>query len=287
MLCLDLLWSYEVGSTINGLAFSDNGNLGVSSWNKCAYTLNPNGNFLNKVCGNGFMYDVSYSDGRFGLINFDGHAYITDENGNLIKKVHVGSDYDHAITMTPNGFVACLNKCAFFDFDGNKLWDVDVGGVTNGPSYYKGYWYVADLSWNKLLIIKDDSIVRKISYGEGAYDTAVCGNYLAVSTHYHLYLYDLKDPRDPKEIWKIGKFSNAKQVVFSQNCKHVAVADSYSDKLKIYDIDGNPVLEITYRDSVGSVAWRRNKLAVGLNDGKIYAHEVSQLLMKFLAVETN
>ncbi len=55
------------------------------------------------------MDGASYSNGRFGFINFDDYAYITDENGNLIKKVHVGVVY-------------------------------------NGPSYYQGYWYVADIS---------------------------------------------------------------------------------------------------------------------------------------------
>ena len=275
------LWSYKAEDTIYGLAFNDSGNLGVASADHCAYTLDPNGNLLNKVCRNDFMYDVSYSDGRFGLINFDDHTYITDENGNLIKKIHVGDDYDSAITLVLNGFVACAERCAFFDFNGNKLWDVDVGIVENGPSYYQGYWYVADYNWDKLLIIKDGSIVKEISYGEGVYDTTICGKYLAVSTCCSLYLYDLSDPKNPKEIWKAKGFDWVRQVAFSPDCKYIAVADTYNNKLKIYDINGNLVLGKSFNAVVVSVAWWRNRLAVGLEDGTIHVYRVAHLAATF------
>ena len=278
-LSLTQLWSYNAGGTIEGLAFSDNGNLGASSWDNCAYIFDPNGKLLNKVCGIGDMDDASYSNGRFGFINHDDYAYITDERGNLIKKIHVGDAYDSAITMTSNGFVACWSRCALFDFNGNELWDVDVGRVENGPSYYKGYWYVADIDWKKLLIIKDGSIVKEINYGENALDTAVCGKYLAVSTATHLYLYDLSDPTNPREIWKRGGLSGCGgngclRVTFSPDCKYIAVADTNNYKLKIYDINGNLVLEKEYDNEVWSVAWWMDRIAVGLNDGGIYVYKV-------------
>jgi len=281
MLCLAQLWSYKAENRVWSIAFSDNGNLGVASAGNCAFIFDPNGNLLNKVCGNSGMADASYSNGRFGFINWDDYAYITDENGNLIKKVYVGDYYDEAITMTSNGFVACYSECAFFDFDGNKIWDVDVGEVENGPSYHKGYWYVADWAWNKILVIKDGSIVKEISYGEYTWDTAVCDNYLAVSTRYHLYLHDLSDPRNPREIWNRGGFDSAFQVAFSPNCKYIAVADRYNHKLKIYDINGNLVLEKGYDDEVWSVAWWMDRVAVGLADGTLHTYRINRLKMWF------
>ncbi len=57
------------------------------------------------------------------------------------------------------------------------------------------------------MIIKDGKIVKEISYGESAWDTTVCGKYLAVSTLKHLYLYDLSNPKNPREIWNRGGFN--------------------------------------------------------------------------------
>ena len=283
MICLSRIWSYETGDAIQGLAFSDNGNLGTSPQNKCAYILDPDGKLLNKVCGEKKMAGASYSNGRFGFINVDGHVYITDENGNLIRKIHVGNDYKHSITMTPNGFVACGDRCAFFDFNGDKLWDVDVLWVENGPSYYQGYWYAAD--WNKLLIIKDGKVVKRIEYGEDSFNTAVCGKYLAVSTKYHLYFYDLSNPKNPREIWKVEGFNLASQVAFNPDCKYMAVADNDNQKLKIYDINGNLVLEKKYDTYVISVAWWKDRIAVGPWNGRIYVYRVGFPSMEFPILE--
>ena len=279
MICLKELFVLNTKSgTIYSLAFSESGNLGVASEGGCAYVFNSKGSLLSKICGNGIMYNDSYLNGRFGFINNDEHAYITDERGKLIKKVHVGGDYDWAITMTSNGFVACAGRCAFFDFDGNKKWDVDVGIVYNGPAHYKGYWYVADRDWKKLLIIKDGTIVNSIDYGEKAYDTAVCGKYLAVTTSEHLYLYDLGDLANPKEIWKVGGIDEGWQVAFSPDCRYIAVADMDGHKLKVYYINGNLVLEKYYRDQkeddVTAVTWWKNRIAVGLGDGNVYIYSV-------------
>jgi len=281
-LSLVQLWHYKAGSTIEGLAFSDNGNLGAASWGGCAYVFDQSGNLLNKVCGGDDMDDASYCCGRFGFVNWDKYAYITDQNGNLIKKVHVGGDYVEAITMTEDGFVACRYSCALFDFNGNKKWDLEVGEVENGPSHYNGYWYVADIDWNKLLIVKDGSVVKEISYGESAYDTAVCGKYLAVSTLHHLYLYDLSDPANPRELWNVGGLSGCGgngclRVRFSPDCKYIAVADTNNHKLKIFDLKGNLVLEKDFGSSVYSVAWWRDRIAVGLRSGDIYVYKVEGL----------
>jgi len=270
-----LLWTYSTGDIIVGLAFSDDGNLGAASVGDCAYVFDPNGNLLNKVCGDDDMVDASYCCRRFGFINFDDNAYITDESGNLIKEVYVGDDYDEAITMLENGFIAGQHRLAYFDFNGNKVWDVGIGYVANGPSVYEDYVYAADYNWNKLLILKlsDGSKVNEISYGEGTVDTAVCGNYLAVTTDTHLYLYSLDDPANPRELWSVGGFDWTNQVAFSPDCKYVAATDRYGHKLRIYDVKGNEVLEKDYGTGVWAVAWWQDRIAVGLDDGGIYVYK--------------
>ena len=273
MFSLLQLWSHKTEDKNISLVFDENGNLGVASFDGCAYIFDPNGNLLNKVCGNGAMHGVSYSNKKFGFVNQDNNVYITD-NERLIKKVYVGNDYDSTITMIPNGFVVCWDRCAFFSFDGNKLWDVDVGYVANGPSYYKGYWYVADISWKRLLIIKDGEVVNSIAYDGSVRDTTVCDKYLAVSTWAHLHLYNLSDPDKPIEIWKGGLFWDAYQITFDPHCNYIAVADAGNGKLKIYDINGNLILKKGFDSPVFSVAWWKDKIAVGLNDGRIYVCEV-------------
>ena len=278
MLCLSELWTRKIGGSIEALTYDDNGNLGVASNDGCAYIFDSDGNLLNKICGDGWMNNASYSNGRFGFINWDGYAYITDENGNLMFKVYVGDDYTYAITMTSNGFVACGYRCAFFDFDGDKLWDVDVGEVDNGPVRHKGYWYMADGYWGKLLIVKGGKIIKEINYGEDAYATAVCDKYLAVSTYSHLYLYDLNNPANPKEIWKVGGFKLAYRVVFDPNCKCMVVADTGNHKLKVYSAFRIPVYKKYYgssnNDEVWSLAYWRDRMAVGLYDGRICVYKV-------------
>jgi len=272
---LSQLWHYKAGDLIEGLAFSDNGHLGAASWDNCAYVFDKDGNLLNKVCGNGWMTDASYCCGRFGFVNRDEHVYITDQNGNLIKKVHVGIDYDYAITMTEDGFVACYNKCALFDYNGNKRWDLLVGYVANGPSYYKGCWYAAEFGRGKLFVVKDGREVKEIRYGEYAWDTAVCDKYLAVGTSFHLYLYDLSDPANPRELWNIKWVLGTHQAAFSQDCKYIAVVEEYNCKLKVFNLKGNLVLKKDFGSSVYSVAWWRDRIAVGLWSGDIYVYKVA------------
>jgi len=270
------LWSYKTGDAVIGLAFSTNGNLGAASVDNCYYVFDPSGSLLNKVCGGGGMSDASSFLDMFGFINADNYAYIANEDGTLWKKIHVDWNYDSAITMLPDGFVACFYNCAYFGFNGNKKWDVDVGVVENGPSVYKGYVYVADADWKKLLVLRlsDGSEVKEISYDEDAEDTAVCGNYLAAVTYTHVHLYNLSDPVNPKEVWNVGGIGSCRQVTFSPGCKYIAIAEWGGQKLRIYDIQGNEVLEKSYGNEVTAVAWFEDRIAVGLRNGEIHVYEV-------------
>ena len=144
-----------------------------------------------------------------------------------------------------------------------KLWDLYVEEVWYDSPYYNGYWYVVDED-GKLMIVKDGSVVKEISYGESALDTAVCGKYLAVSACCHLYLYDLSDPANPREIWRVGGFDWAWQLAFSPNCKYILVVDSGHNKLKLFDIEkGDKILERKYKTEVISIALNGRQIAVG------------------------
>jgi len=280
LICLSQIWKGSTNGKAKNLTFGKIGNLGVASY--CAFIFDPNGELLSKVCGDAWMEDISYSNGKFGFASHDDHVYIISEDGKTVDKIHVGSHFNSAITMTPNGFVACSHNCGFFDFNGNKLWEVDVGYVTNGPAYYRGYWYVADMSWNKLWIIRDGEIIKNIDFPNAVWDTAVCDKYLGVSTQDSIRLYDLSKPENPEELWEKDEFALPQHFSFSPDCKYIAVAVEKGKSLAILTIEGETVLRKKYgnrefADEVLSVDWFRNRIAVGLGDGRIYVYKVHDL----------
>ncbi len=72
-------------------------------------------------------------------------------------------------------------------------------------------------------------------------------------------------------------------MTFSPDCKYIAVADWNNNKLKIYDINGNLVLEKEYNMEVVSVAWWMDRIAIGLGDGRIYVYKVEE----YTSITTN
>jgi outer membrane protein assembly factor BamB len=269
------LWNFKVGSEVTGLAFGEDGLLGVASRGWCAYILDQNGKLLSKACGDRWMTGASFSSGIFGFVGQDYHAYLF-KGSTFWKKVYVGEEHGIAITVLPDGFIACDEKCAYFDFDGNKRWDVKVGRVDGNPAIHKGYVYVADLELyiGHIFRLSNGSKVGNIYCGDPAYGTAVCGNYLALSTYFDLYLYDISDPANPRELWNVGGFDWARSVAFSPDCKYIAVSDTEHQKLKIFNLEGNLVFEKEYETEVREVAWWRDRIAVGLESGEVHVYAV-------------
>lgn len=275
---LTLLWSYRAGYSIDDLAFADNGNLAVApSVTNCAYVFSPNGTILNKVCGGWEMYDVSYCCGVYAFVNWDQYVYVTYKNGTVIEKFLIGSDYNRAVSLVWDGFVACNDKCGFFSFKSNMTWSVDVKAVDNGPAYYEGFWYVPNwLNWTLTIISNSTGYVpNSLFLGESVWDAKVCNDYLAVSTRTRLFLFSLKNNvTHPRELWRVRGFNNAYQIAFSPDCKYIAVADKDNKELKIYDINGTLVFSKAFGSNVNAVDWWMDRIAVGLNNGNVYVYKV-------------
>ncbi|ALU11727.1 hypothetical protein EYM_04150 [Ignicoccus islandicus DSM 13165] len=269
---LQLLWTFDQPSDVIGdMALSSNGNLGIASWDNCAYIVDPNGNLLGKKCGRYSMDGAGYSNGVFGFVNLDDYVYLFYENGTFWKKIAVGDSHDTAIVLFDKGFIACDGYCAKYDFNGNKYWDTNVGGEVQDVVVHKGYVYAANHGSYKLQILDLDTgeIVKEISYDYYTGSVNACGNYLAVIAD-ELYVYDISDPVNPRLLWKSvglnvgwGEHTPA----FSPDCKYIAVADT-RNMLNIFDINGDVVYS-KYMGGTWSVAWWRDRLAVGylLHDG--------------------
>ena len=292
--------SYKVGTGITDLVFDNvtGSYLAIASATSGASIVDLNSGEIRTVVlgGTGNVVEsVSYPQGgylnAFVFILKNGKVVLSDFRGNKMASYYVGGGhaYDGAIgyldSRVPHGFIACRFKCAFFDVLGNKVWEVDVGDVEANPLYYNGYWYVIDYSWKKLLIIKDGSIVNRINYGETPYDIAMCRGkrYLAVVTEHHLYLYDLSIPTSPRVLWKKALSGSARSVAISPNCKYIAVADNVVTlngadmRVELYDIKGNPLSHLSFghtgHDRVMALAMSNMRLAVALEDGRIYIYK--------------
>lgn len=265
-------------SSINGMAFSDKGVLGVASSDGCAYFFNRNGELIRKDCGPYSMNTISYSSDRFGYINGGEYLYIADSDGQPISEMSIGAYQPTRISMASNGYLICGGgKCYFFEFGKGERWKVSVWSVANNPSHYKSYWYIADPDIYSVLIVKDGKVVEQLSYGaydSQPYGTAVCGKYLAVATDSYLFLYDLSDPADPERIWRAGGLEGGWEVAFSSDCRYIAVADRRGKKLKIFNIAGASVQSLGFNTYITAVAWRNDRIAVGLYNGEVIVYNV-------------
>ncbi|UXD21349.1 hypothetical protein IPA_03250 [Ignicoccus pacificus DSM 13166] len=271
------VWSYDIGSSVEALAFSDNGNLGAASVDRCAYVFDQSGNLLNKVCGDDWMNDISYANGKFLADNYDNYLYIMSERGTLIKKLEVGESYDDGVTAFSQGFIVCDDYCAYYNWNYEKIWDTSVGSNTHtsGPAIAKGYVYALAVDSGKVKIISlsSGSVEGSVTLDGDAYDVAACGNYLAAASQDKLYLYSLDDPTSPTLLWtkdiSLGD-ADYRSLAFSPNCKFLALADTNNDQVDIFNAKTGAIVYTKDFDRPTAVAWWKDELAVAQKDGSIY-----------------
>ncbi|UXD21754.1 hypothetical protein IPA_07620 [Ignicoccus pacificus DSM 13166] len=271
------VWSYDIGSSVEALAFSDNGNLGAASVDRCAYVFDQSGNLLNKVCGDDWMNDISYANGKFLADNYDNYLYVMSERGTLIKKLEVGESYDDGVTAFSQGFIVCDDYCAYYNWNYEKIWDTSVGSNTHtsGPAIAKGYVYALAVDSGKVKIISlsSGSVEGSVTLDGDAYDVAACGNYLAAASQDKLYLYSLDDPTSPTLLWtkdiSLGD-ADYRSLAFSPNCKFLALADTNNDQVDIFNAKTGAIVYTKDFDRPTAVAWWKDELAVAQKDGSIY-----------------
>jgi len=275
-----------VGENPRTIVFSDNGSrIAVAAGNH-AKIINEDGKLIKYIHGDYEINCSSYCCNKFGFVGFY-RFYITDEDGNLIKKFKTSDYYDSKITLIHDGFMACNEKCGFFNYSGNMLWDYNIDIRLNPPFYHNGMWFIAGRinpfikGPHDVVMILDESggeINRIPYYGEYALDVKVCKDLMAVSTSKKVYLYDIVNPTDPKLLWTSSEKSPI-QLSFSPDCKYLATAVSRRCKIKIYNTNsGDVVLEKRfgnceeYERRPVAVTWWDNRLAVGTYEGYLYMY---------------
>ncbi len=301
-LSLTSLWTFKAEGAITGLAFSDDGHLGVASAGGCAYVLGPNGHVVATRCAGGRISDVSYCCDKFAFIETDGHVLIYNVRSQKWSKISIDKRYAASITMlTPTNFVACGScaylareceaRCGYFDASGTLYWSIDVGAVIRGPASFAQYLYVPahecfGCGTNEALIVDKHSgrVINKLGpFVDKVWSSAVCGNYLALGLSHALLFYSLENPAFPKLLWKKGGFNQLNpiwwsagvtSIAFAPGCRYLAAVDGYSGNLYIMDIHGNVVYKKGFSTRAYAVAWWRNEVAVGLYDGRVIVFSI-------------
>ena len=105
-------------------------------------------------------------------VSFKGDFFFLTWSGRVLtrnKTLSLGEAYNRGLKVLDNTLIACGKKCGEFDLSGNALWDAYIGWTDSSPEAFEDYIYVADHTWNSLLIIRKGKVVNKIKYGEGAW----------------------------------------------------------------------------------------------------------------------
>ena len=233
-------------------------------------------------------------------VNYDFENYYSfmDEYHDLTNEAKIIETgyYAKTIKMVDDGFMLCNDvngNCAFFDYYGYKLWEVEVGGdIIKRPAYWHGYWFIPDVSNNRVLVVDSHGkILGSIDFGifSSVYHVDVCERYLAIATEYYLYVFELPRPKDfieekggkPLRIkWENKELNYSSEITFTHDCRYLIVGETRGQDVKVFDnTKGELVDKKSYNDEVLSVAtWREDYesnssiVAVGLANGYVYIY---------------
>ncbi|UXD22203.1 hypothetical protein IPA_02555 [Ignicoccus pacificus DSM 13166] len=269
------IWGYKTGGRVKALMFSENGKLGVASYDKCAYIFDQDGNIISRRCGSSVMHDVSYCCNKFGFVNDDAHAYIYDLENEKWSKLYVSTLHRSTISMFQEGFLVAQYRIARFRFDGTKEWDVKVGQEVNDTVIHGEYIYVVNGRNLSVLKISNGENVKTIRLDRNILNAQVCNNYLALGSNNHIYIYDITDPENPVPLLQTELTERSLDMAFSPSCKYLAIVGI--NNIKAYNINGDiDFVKIFDNAAPVSVAWwKEDKVAVGFKHGEIYEFQIS------------
>jgi WD40 repeat protein len=243
------------------------------------YIFDKKGHLLNELKAHSWVTSVdAYND----IIAFVANNNVYLFKGTTFwKKVEIESKYGYAIKLTKDGFIACWSGCAYYDYNGNKKWDLDVVFTMYNPAIKGKYVYIPDNGEDEVLIVElnDGSLEGKVKVDdeEGLFGISANRNYLAVATWDYLYLYDVSDPVEPKRMWKSGKYDGLLDVAISPDGRYVAATEEYGGRVMVYDMNGNKVSEMSGKTSMPRrLTWVGNELYVALT----YPNDESAYILK-------
>jgi len=270
---------------IGSIAFTEDNKLVAIPHARCVFIFDEEGEVVAKPCIRSKIESGSYCCKRIALLASFDRVFVLDIDGDLINVIDIEEGiiaYKGVLGLSEKGFLVCEHRCAFFDFDGSKHWDIDIEGIVLVPPvYYRDYWYVAGTDSEKLMVVKNGEIVKEIRVDGTVFSMAICGHRLAVSASNKIYLYDLTNPEKPREIWRIDGLPTFRFLTFRPDCQYII---GITEGRRLSLIGANKELMILYKqpkdDIPISVAWK-NLIVIGTYFGNVIAYNVTNLNAPF------
>ncbi|ABU81723.1 hypothetical protein [Ignicoccus hospitalis] len=267
-LSLNELWNVDLRKRVNSLSVSEDGKVLAACDDGCAYLI-ENGRVLKKECERGSSAATHYKDGLFAVAYKNGVLKILTPDGSIKAEIKVGR-YNEAIAIiNDKSVVACSDACVKFNFDGERGWHYDIGGVGKNVDVENNTIYVPDHIWRKVHEV--DAISGKgeefCSCKEKVYSVDREGDLTAVGTTKSLIVF-----RGREKVWEreVGTHVTLVRVVGDI----IFASNMGSQSLRAYDINGAEALNIELEGRPTALDARGKYLAVGFFDGKVKVYQL-------------
>ncbi len=260
---LEEINAFEAKGKIEDIALGDE-LIGIGSITAQVFT--KEGELVYEINANEEVESVDFKDDFF-FLTWSGKIFVED------RKVSLGEAYNRGLKVLDDSLIACGRKCGKFDLSGNPIWDIYIGWTDSSPAVFEEYVYVADHTWNSLLILNNGKIKSKIEYGEGAWGVDVCNKTLVVTTEKSIIIYHIENPEEPEEIISLSGFGLAWRPKFSRDCNAVAVLDRFKRSLLVLNNKGNIVSNINVPSDPTALDWGK-ELVLGQYNGSVTLYNI-------------
>ncbi len=268
---LTLLWVLSVTNFIKEVSMS-NSTIALATYDGCTYLYSINGTLIKRECIDYRFFGVDYCCNKFAFIS-SRQIVIEDERGNVVKRIEIPWKYGMSVKLVPRGILACYTHCAFYNWDYERLWDLDIPDSSLGKIAYNGTFFIPTAVYasclakgvapSHIVIIKGNKTVRDLVFNETLLSADSCKDLIAVGGTKLILI-------KRGQIVKLGGFRLIWDLAFSPDCKYLAVSDTSG--LKIVDLNGDIISEVKMKPT--GVAWVKNLIAVGDAYGRLYLFKV-------------
>ncbi len=280
---LVLGWTLNLNSFIEDLCFLDDGTLAVVTHDGHFYLIGFSGNIImNATLNKEVPSAVRCYQNTIYVATLNGTVY-SIASGKINSQVKLNFTID-GLGVNANGVMACgEGYCAYLTKELKLVWKKKIVGYVIGDfALTDEYSYIPDIENDSIIIVNvtTGNIVNTVYLGEDLYYTRICGKTLVVTSRYHIRAFEVNGAMlSLKWIKDIGGWG----VAIRSDCNEIMVTNPAGKIIVVLDGYGNqeriiPLLGYPYAIDLWGFVWER--VAVGLNDGRLICDEPSKIGVK-------
>ncbi len=235
----------------------------ISSFDGCVYFIKESGELVGKYCSDSEVLDVD-ANGKVVAVTRSGKALIF-ENSNLTREFYVGDERSVIVVALGDSFITCYKDCLKSTYDGKFVWRKRFGMVIKKAKDDMIYLYDRG---GKVLGIDENGNVKMI---KETYANAIdaCSNYLVIAKGKNVTLF-----KDGEPVTSFEGLEWVTYVVFSNDCKKLAMVEGERGILHIRDLEGEEKATITFNGWLTALKWINDTIVAGYNDGLVEIFQV-------------